>query len=78
MNEAPATWLTIKEAARLLNIGKPTRYQMSLDGKAPAQNLGRAWWLDADDLDSWLKNGKARLRFTQEGIRSRTNGPEIF
>jgi excisionase family DNA binding protein len=31
---------------------------MARDGKVPSQKIGRAWRLDVEDLDKWMKKSR--------------------
>ncbi len=54
-------WLTMKEAAEYLKMGRSTIYKLLREGKLPAHKVGREWRFDAAELDEWVKAGKLAL-----------------
>ena len=54
-------WLTLKEAAEYLKMGKSTVYKLVRESRIPAHKAGREWRFDAAELDEWLKSGKLAL-----------------
>ena len=53
------SWLTLDEAAQYLKTGKTTLYEMARKGTIPAHKIGREWRFDAEELDTWMRSGKA-------------------
>ncbi len=54
-------WLTLKEAAKYLKMGRSTFYKLVRESRIPAHKAGREWRFDAEELDEWLKSGKLAL-----------------
>jgi len=54
-------WLTMKEAAEYLKMGRSTIYKLLREGNLPAHKVGREWRFDAAELDEWVKAGKLAL-----------------
>ena len=54
-------WLTMKEAAEYLKMGRSTIYKLLREGNLPAHKVGREWRFDAAELDEWVKSGKLAL-----------------
>lgn len=54
-------WLTMKEAADYLKMGRSTVYKLLREGALPAHKVGREWRFDAAELDEWIKSGNLRL-----------------
>jgi len=54
------TWLTTDEAATYLGIGKTNLYQLTREGKVPANRVGKKWVYEKDKLAEWLR-GSRRL-----------------
>lgn len=48
-------WLTLKDAARYLKLGKSTIYKLARDRRIPAHKTGRHWRFDSDELDDWVR-----------------------
>ena len=54
-------WLTMKEVAEYLRMGRSTIYKLLREGNLPAHKVGREWRFDAAELDEWVKAGKLAL-----------------
>jgi len=54
-------WLTMKEAAEYLKMGRSTIYKLLREGNLPAHKVEREWRFDAAELDEWVKAGKLAL-----------------
>lgn len=54
-------WLTLKEAAEYLKMGRSTLYKLVRQNRVPVHKAGREWRFDAAELDEWLKSGKLAL-----------------
>jgi len=57
-----ANWLTLKEAAQYLKMGKSTLYEFARKGNVPAHKIGRAWRFDTEELDGWLKGKNGTIQ----------------
>ncbi|MEQ8820772.1 MAG: helix-turn-helix domain-containing protein [Sumerlaeia bacterium] len=56
---AEQRWLTVPEAAAHLGIATDTVYAWIHQRGLPAHRVGRLWRLDPDEIDAWVKSGKA-------------------
>lgn len=54
-------WLTIDELSKYIKKSRSTLYRMTRQGQIPGQKIGRTWLFDRDEIDSWLKSGKAGI-----------------
>ncbi len=60
--DSPITerWLSVDEIAAYLGIKRDTVYKW-IDRKAmPAHKVGRLWKFRKDEIDEWVRSGKAR------------------
>ncbi|MBX3728501.1 MAG: helix-turn-helix domain-containing protein [Candidatus Sumerlaeia bacterium] len=52
-------WLSVPEAAEYLGIKPDTVYEWIGKKGMPAHRVGRLWRLDVEEIDAWVKSGKA-------------------
>lgn len=51
--------LSVKECAELLGISENACYEYLIQGKLPAQRLGRRWIISRERLGQWLREAPA-------------------
>jgi excisionase family DNA binding protein len=49
--------LTVKQAARLLQLHPSTVYRMVKRGEIPAAKIGRVWRFSTEALHDWIRGG---------------------
>jgi len=52
-------WLSVEEIAQYLGISKDTVYTWINKKKMPAHKIGRLWKFKKDEVDIWVRDGKA-------------------
>jgi len=52
-------WLSVEEIADYLGVSKDTVYGWISKREMPAHKVGRLWKFKADEIDEWVRNGKA-------------------
>ncbi|MEL0436652.1 methylation-associated defense system helix-turn-helix domain-containing protein MAD1 [Phycobacter sp. K97] len=52
-------WLSVDEIADYLGVSKDTVYGWISKREMPAHKVGRLWKFKADEVDEWVRNGKA-------------------
>lgn len=53
-------WLSVEEIAQYLGVSKDTVYTWINKKKMPAHKIGRLWKFKKDEVDIWVRDGKAR------------------
>lgn len=53
-------WLSVEEIAQYLGVSKDTVYTWINKKKMPAHKIGRLWKFKKDEIDIWVRDGKAR------------------
>lgn len=56
-------WLSVDEIADYLGVSKDTVYGWISKREMPAHKVGRFWKFKADEVDEWVRNGKAGDEF---------------
>ncbi len=51
--------LTVKETSELLGISENQTYEYLIQGKLPAQRLGKKWIISRDRIMKWLDESPA-------------------
>ena len=59
MNSIIDKWLTIDELASYLKMGRTKLYTMAQKGGIPGKKIGNQWRFDREDIDEWIKSGRA-------------------
>ena len=52
-------WRSVEEIADYLGVSKDTVYGWISKREMPAHKVGRLWKFKADEVDEWVRNGKA-------------------
>ncbi len=52
-------WLTIDELVAYLKMGRTKLYTMAQKGKIPGSKIGSQWRFDREEIDAWIKSGRA-------------------
>ncbi len=52
-------WLSVDEIALHLGIKKDTVYRWINEKRMPAHRMGRLWKFKKDEVDEWVREGKA-------------------
>lgn len=52
-------WMSVEEIAGYLGVSKDTIYGWITKRDMPAHKVGRLWKLKSDEVDSWVRAGKA-------------------
>lgn len=52
-------WLSVKEIAHHLGTSRDTVYRWIEDKKLPAHRIGRFWKFKTEEVDKWVRAGKA-------------------
>jgi excisionase family DNA binding protein len=52
-------WLTIDELVTYLKMGRTKLYTMAQKGFIPGKKIGNQWRFDREEIDEWIKSGRA-------------------
>ena len=52
-------WLSISEICQYLGISNDTVYKWIEKREMPAHKIGRLWKFKKDEVDEWVRSGKA-------------------
>lgn len=52
-------WISVEEIAEYLGVSKDTVYGWIAKKDMPAHKVGRLWKFKADEVDLWVRTGKA-------------------
>lgn len=53
-------WLSVEEIAEYLGVSKDTVYDWITTKEMPAHKAGRLWKFKTEEIDEWMKSGKAK------------------
>ena len=60
MNASPTErWLSVEEIAAHLGVKPTSIYKWITRKSMPAHKLGRLWKFKIDEVDEWIRSGKA-------------------
>lgn len=65
-SEVEDRWLSVDEIADYLGIKRDTVYKWIADKGMPAHKIGRLWKFKKDEVDGWVRDGKAGESSDQE------------
>ncbi|MHC2258300.1 helix-turn-helix domain-containing protein [Sinorhizobium meliloti] len=65
-------WLSIAEIAEHIGVSRDTVYRWIDEKGMPAHRVGRLWKFKADEVDEWVRSGKAS---EEEKTRPSPNRP---
>ena len=54
-------WMTVQDVAEYLKLGKTKIYQYVQKGKIPGYKVGGQWRFSREEIDDWIKSGKANF-----------------
>lgn len=52
-------WLTVDDICKYLSVTKDTVYKWIENKNMPASKVGRKWMFQKDEVDDWIRRGKA-------------------
>ena len=52
-------WLTVDDICKYLSVTKDTVYKWIDHKQMPANKVGRKWMFQKNEVDKWVKSGKA-------------------
>ncbi|MFE9084630.1 methylation-associated defense system helix-turn-helix domain-containing protein MAD1 [Brevundimonas sp. NPDC003935] len=52
-------WVSVEEIAEHLGVSKDTVYGWITKKEMPAHKVGRLWKFQTDEVDAWVRHGKA-------------------
>lgn len=52
-------WLSVEEIASHLGVSRESIYRWAEAGKMPAHKVGRKWKFWVDEINEWVKTGRA-------------------
>ena len=55
----PDRWVSVEEIADHLGVSKDTVYGWISKKEMPAHKVGRLWKFKTDEVDDWVRTGKA-------------------
>lgn len=55
----PDRWMSVEEIAEYLGVSKDTVYGWIAKRGMPAHKVGRLWKFKSDEIDAWVRAGKA-------------------
>ena len=60
MNESTIPrWLSVQEIAAHLGVQRATIYKWITRNNMPAHKVGRLWKFQVDEVNAWVRSGKA-------------------
>ena len=59
-------WLTIDELVAYLKMGRTKLYTMAQKGELPGSKIGSQWRFDREEIDQWIKSGRAAVSGKQQ------------
>jgi len=76
-------WMSVEEIAGYLGVSKDTIYGWISKREMPAHKVGRLWKFKSDEVDSWVRAGKASDEANEQsvgdaqGSGKRTSGGKV-
>ncbi|MHA7853644.1 MULTISPECIES: methylation-associated defense system helix-turn-helix domain-containing protein MAD1 [Marinobacter] len=59
MGDIDDRWLSIAEISQYLGVSNDTVYKWIEHKELPAHKIGRLWKFKKDEVDDWVRSGKA-------------------
>jgi excisionase family DNA binding protein len=59
MDDMAVRWLSISEISQYLGVSNDTVYKWIEHKELPAHKIGRLWKFKKDEVDEWVRSGKA-------------------
>ena len=60
-------WLSVDEIAAYIGIKRDTVYKWIAEKEMPAHKVGRLWKFRKEEVDEWVKSGRAKESNSNEG-----------
>ena len=64
-------WLSLKEITEYLGIRRETVYRWIENREMPGHRIGKLWKFKKDEVDAWVKSGKAATNLIYEHVYNR-------
>lgn len=62
-------WMSVDEIAGYLGVSKDTIYGWISKREMPAHKVGRLWKFKSDEVDTWVRAGKASDDSNEHSVR---------
>ncbi len=62
-------WMSVEEIASYLGVSKDTIYGWIAKREMPAHKVGRLWKFKSDEVDTWVRAGKASDDGDEHSVR---------
>ena len=62
-------WMSVEEIASYLGVSKDTIYGWITKREMPAHKVGRLWKFKSDEVDSWVRDGKASDEGNEQPVK---------
>lgn len=62
-------WMSVEEIAAYLGVSKDTIYGWISKREMPAHKVGRLWKFKSDEVDTWVRAGKASDEGDEYSVR---------
>lgn len=56
----PERWYSLEEIAEHIGVSQDTIHRWIRTKQMPAHKVGRLWKFDVDEVNDWVKSGKAQ------------------
>ena len=56
----PERWYSLEEIAEHIGVSQDTIHRWIRTKQMPAHKVGRLWKFDVDEVNEWVKSGKAK------------------
>jgi len=66
-------WLSVDEIAAYLGVKRDTVYKWIERKKMPSHKVGRLWKFRKEEIDEWIRSGKANLDASNEKPKKKHN-----
>ncbi|PNP99554.1 helix-turn-helix domain-containing protein [Sphingobium sp. SA916] len=69
-------WMSVEEIAGYLGVSKDTVYGWITKREMPAHKVGRLWKFKSDEVDFWVRAGKASDECSEQSRQSAQESDE--